>query len=667
MAGLVPGLLVDESFLTAATNVIPGSTPNAVLTIATGVVPFIVDAPAGQQSLTFALSVSAAGVDSGLIDSQTSHHVFLFLENGEVVGREGVNSVAAVGGARDFTISVDAAGTMTLTDLRSVHQGVGEQGDISEGTHLPAGLVSLTATVTDIHNASASAAVDIGPSVTLLDDGPTAHVDVNAAEAGQTVTGNVETNDTAGADGIASIAWAGAVGNTVTLAHGVLTFDATGGYSYHANPNTSGTDVFNYTITDGDGDTSPSTLTITVTNGQPSVSPASATVNEAALDTVVDPGDLGPGTVTGSNPSLPTETATGTLTFSDPDAPVTVTGVAAGNAGLDVSGNVGTNVSGSYGILHVDANGSYTYTLTSPYHTTPAADNGPNTEPARDVFTFTVTDGLGNTSTSTVSISIIDDVPTAHVDSGNVTEGGLLTVAAAGVLSNDVAGADGIASGGGIVGVRPAGGDLTTNVTTGVNTPIPGLHGTLHLLADGGYTYQSTANNITAGATDVFVYTIKDGDGDLSTTTLTINLANVTLVADNQTKTVNEAALDTVTDPGDLGHGTVTGSNPTSPAETVTGTLAVAGATGYVAQSVTGTHGLFQLNADGSYTYTLTSAVTESPASNNGADTEPASRASATRRMTPATTPSPARSRSTSPTTCRRHMWTSTRRSPARR
>ena len=82
-------------------------------------------------------------------------------------------------------------------------------------------------------------------------------VDVNAAASGQTVTGNVETNDTAGADGIASIAWAGAVGNTVTLAHGVLTFDATGGYSYHANANTSGTDVFNYTITDGEATPRP--------------------------------------------------------------------------------------------------------------------------------------------------------------------------------------------------------------------------------------------------------------------------------------------------------------------------------------------------------------------------------------------------------------------------
>ena len=167
-----------------------------------------------------------------------------------------------------------------------------------------------------------------------------------------------------------------------------------------------------------------------------------------------------------------------------------------------------------------------------------------------------------------------------------------------GVLTNDVAGADGTA-GGGVVGVRAAGGDLTTDVTTGVNTDIAGLHGTLHLNADGGYTYQSTANNITANETDEFVYTIQDGDGDLSPTTtrLTINLATRcdALVADNQTKTVNEGrALDTMAcnPTADLGPGTVTGSTPTSPAETVTGALAVAGATGYEAHSVTGTHGL---------------------------------------------------------------------------
>ena len=185
-------------------------------------------------------------------------------------------------------------------------------------------------------------------------------------------------------------------------------------------------------------------------------------------------------------------------------------------------------------------------------------------------FTYRVTDANGNTATGTITVNIVDDVPTATLDSGNVNEGALLTVAASGVLTNDVAGADGFAAGGGVVGVRAAGGDLTTDVTTGVGTNIAGLHGTLVLQANGGYTYQSTANNITANTTDVFVYTIKDGDGDLSTTTLTINLANATIVApaDNDV-TVNENALDTTITGSDLAAGTITGSLGTSsPLET---------------------------------------------------------------------------------------------------
>ena len=59
----------------------------------------------------------------------------------------------------------------------------------------------------------------------------------------------------------------------------------------------------------------------------------------------------------------------------------------------------------------------------------------------------------------------------------------------------------------------------------------------------------------------MFVYTVKDGDGDLSTTTLTINLADVTVLAptDNDV-TVNENALDTTITGSDLAAGTITGS-----------------------------------------------------------------------------------------------------------
>ena len=153
--------------------------------------------------------------------------------------------------------------------------------------------------------------------------------------------------------------------------------------------------------------------------------------------------------------------------------------------------------------------------------------------------TFQATDKDGDPIQGTFNVTIVDDVPQAVADIGNVNEGALLTVAASGVLSNDFAGADGAA----IDGVRAAGGDTTTAVSGGVGTNIAGQHGTLHLLADGSYTYQSTANNITADTTDVFAYTVKDGDGDLSTTTLTINLANVTLTATDTDALVNEAGL----------------------------------------------------------------------------------------------------------------------------
>ncbi|MBR0793463.1 hypothetical protein JQ631_30670, partial [Bradyrhizobium manausense] len=168
--GALPALVVDESFLTSATNAIDGTTPSLASTTVSGLLPVTLNVPGGQQSLTFALSISAPGVDTGLIDSQTGNHVFLFVENGVVVGREGANAGAAAAGLRDFTISVDGAGNITLTDLRSVHEN--NPSDSNEGISLAAGLVTVTATVTDNSNQSSSASADVGPHLTILDDGP---------------------------------------------------------------------------------------------------------------------------------------------------------------------------------------------------------------------------------------------------------------------------------------------------------------------------------------------------------------------------------------------------------------------------------------------------------------------------------------------------------------
>ncbi|WP_244622338.1 DUF5801 repeats-in-toxin domain-containing protein, partial [Bradyrhizobium ivorense] len=175
-AGVVPQMVVDESFLTAATNggVAGSGLGPAGATVSSVLVPFAINAPGGQQSLTFALSVSAPNADSGLIDSATGQHVLLSVNAGGVVeGR------TAVGGDLVFTVSVDASGRVTLTDLRAVHEGT--PGDFNEGISLPSGLITLTGTVTDSSNQTASASTDVGSHLTFLDDGPSVTVTATAA------------------------------------------------------------------------------------------------------------------------------------------------------------------------------------------------------------------------------------------------------------------------------------------------------------------------------------------------------------------------------------------------------------------------------------------------------------------------------------------------------
>ncbi|WP_164889555.1 Ig-like domain-containing protein, partial [Mesorhizobium sp. M7A.F.Ca.CA.002.03.2.1] len=382
-------------------------------------------------------------------------------------------------------------------------------------------------------------------TIDIVDDVPTAHADTNSVVEGGIVLGNVlsdGTDDVFGADGAA--AGGGVVGvrvaggdtttavttgvNTVINgSFGTLTLQANGSYSYDGLPNVvppaGATETFVYTIMDGDGDLSTTTLTINLSDSGLAVSNDDLTVNEAALPI-------------GSNPSSTAETIAGTVADN-------------------VSGGTGpytyalvSNAIGAHGTLTFNANGTYSYTLTSPVDGADA-NNGTNTVNNVETFTYQATDANGNTITNTITIDVTDDVPTAHADSGNVNEGALLTVtAAAGVLINDVAGADGAT----IDGVRAAGGNTTTAVTTGVNTDIAGLHGTLHLNADGSYTYQSTAHSINANTTDVFVYTIKDGDGDLSTTTLTINLTDINdapVVANTQNWMSSDPAQQTLSTP----------------------------------------------------------------------------------------------------------------------
>ena len=71
---------------------------------------------------------------------------------------------------------------------------------------------------------------------------------------------------------------------------------------------------------------------------------------------------------------------------------------------------------GTHGTLTFNADGTYSYTLTSTVDGA-TVDNGITTENNVETFTYQVTDANGNTTTSTITIDVIDDIPTATADS----------------------------------------------------------------------------------------------------------------------------------------------------------------------------------------------------------------------------------------------------------
>ena len=440
----------------------------------------------------------------------------------------------------------------------------------------------------------------------IVDDMPTAVAD-SATQSSENASVHVDVfaNDTAGADGVNLTTGVAVVGGSLT-GTGSLVYNHDGSFTYTPSAGEEGDVTFQYTITDHDGD--PSTATVTIHLLPDSIP---TVIIAQGSDTSVDEAALS----FGSNSISTAETAAGS--FNITTGGDTLASLVVG--GVNVTGATTGSpivVHGAFGDLTVtsDGAGHYAYSYTLLVNT-----SGDTTH---DDFHVVATDSDGDPASTDLVISIVDDVPTAHADTNSVGEGSTLNVAASGVLGNDVSGADGYAAGGGVVGVA-AGTNTAVALSSGVGTAITTSLGTLTLYGDGHYTYVSNANAVTSDQVDHFTYTIKDADGDTSTTTLDITVNNVTLSAQNVTGSVFEAALDLTKDGADLAAGTVTGSNPGSTGETVTGTLvnAFAAANGYTPQTVTDSLGTFALDSSGHYTYTLTSPII-GPQANNGPNNE---------------------------------------------
>ncbi|MGX8009504.1 Ig-like domain-containing protein [Mesorhizobium sp. ORM8.1] len=543
----------------------------------------IKDGDGNTSTTTLAITVNASGL-AATPDTVTVNEAGL-----PVVGSLAGNGSNVTSGA---TLVGHASGGVGADTYSLVGSGTGTHGTIilnSNGT--------FTYTLTSpVINGSSSELADtftyqvkdsVGNTTTntitvnALDDAPVAAPDTNSLISGQTVGANVESNDKSGADGYAAgggvvgvaagqntaTALSSGVGSVIHGTYGDLTLSADGSYSYVAKPNVGGVDNFVYTIKDGDGNTSTTTLAITVNASGLAATPDTVTVNEAGLPVV--------GSLAGNG--------------SNVTSGATLVGHASGGVGADTYSLVGSGT-GTHGTIVLNSNGTFTYTLTSP------VINGSSSELA-DTFTYQVKDSVGNTTTNTITVNALDDAPVAAPDTNSLISG---QTVGANVESNDKSGADGYAAGGGVVGVA-AGTNTATALSTGVGSVIHGTYGDLTLSADGSYSYVAKPN---VGGVDNFVYTIKDGDGNTSTTTLAITVNASGLAATPDTVTVNEAGLPVV---GSLAGN---GSNVTSGATLVGHASGGVGADTYsLVGSGTGTHGTIILNSNGTFTYTLTSPV----------------------------------------------------------
>jgi VCBS repeat-containing protein len=178
-------------------------------------------------------------------------------------------------------------------------------------------------------------------------------------------------------------------------AHGTVTLNSNGSFSYTPNAGFSGVDSFTYRASDGSATSNLATVSITV----------SAAANSAPV-------------AVNDNYTLAEDTAfTATLANG-----VLVNDTDADNNTLSAM----VITAPAHGVLVFSSNGTFVYTPNANF-------NG------SDSFTYQANDGLTNSNLATVSLTVtaVNDAPVAVNDSFATTSNTALTVPAAGVLAND--------------------------------------------------------------------------------------------------------------------------------------------------------------------------------------------------------------------------------------
>ena len=438
---------------------------------------------------------------------------------------------------------------------------------------------TFTVTVTVDDNAGEANSVESDTfEVTVVNANPVAGNDfATVDEDGPSVTGNTLTNDTdPGNDSLTVTAVNGIdtdVGEQITLASGALfTLNADGSFDYDPNGQfesladfQNDSEQIEYEISDGDGGTDTAILFVSVRgqNDDPDAKDDAFTAND---DSAIS------GNVLNDN---------GNGADSDVDASSTLT-ITEVNG---VSADVGTEITLESGaLLTLNADGTFDYD-----------PNGALNGGGADSFDYTVSDGRGGSDTAMVDITIngTNVAPEAQDDSIAVAEDNIVF---GDVLADNGNGVDTDANSDPLTVTQVNG--SAANVGVAVTLADGGL---VTLQSNGQFAFDPNNSYETLGvgetATEVFTYTIEDGQGGSDTATVTLTIAGANDapvgVTDSLTTTENAPAGGNV-----LTNDTDIDANDTLFVSEVGGsTLAVGVAT------ATSGGGSVTLGSDGVFTY----------------------------------------------------------------
>ncbi len=310
-----------------------------------------------------------------------------------------------------------------------------------------AGATSTTQVTVTIQGAN-DAPVGIGDSVNAIEAGGYGNATAGSSGSGNVLTNDtdVDAGDTKSVSGVVAGAQSSATGNvgsSVSGTYGAITLQADGNFTFNVDNSHAAvqalrtvsdtlTEYFTYQVSDAAGLNSLATITITITgqNDAPTASNDGTTAREAS--------GIGNATA-GSN-------GTGNVLTNDSDLDAgdtkTVTGVTAGPA-AGGSGPLGASVTGTYGSITINSDGSYTYIVDESNAAVQALRLSSQT--LSELFTYTMRDTAGLTSSATVTITIegANDAPTAVADNVAAIEAGGVANGTSGangtgnVLSND--------------------------------------------------------------------------------------------------------------------------------------------------------------------------------------------------------------------------------------